>query len=176
MSEGVITERVTADIDGEFVVFRIGMRINTLWKVHKWVPVFLVMPRLLRELEADPDSGLLGYQRNLGIRNHMLFMYWRSFEDLREYARNPGREHLPAWREYNQEAGSGGDVGIWHETFLVRAGEYETVYNNMPPFGLGNISERVPASGRRETAGERLGRTNDDTMPEAVDGSKDREP
>lgn len=85
MSEGVITERVTADIDGEFVVFRIGMRINTLWKVHKWVPVFLAMPRLLRELEADPDSGLLGYQWNLGIRNHMLFMYWRSFEDLREY-------------------------------------------------------------------------------------------
>ncbi len=171
MSESIITERVTADIEGEFVVFRIGMRINTLWKVHKWAPVFLAMPRMLRELEADPDSGLLGYQRNLGVRNHMLFMYWRSFEDLHEYARNPDQEHLPAWQEYNQEAGSDGDVGIWHETFLVRAGEYETVYNNMPPFGLGDISERVPASGQRETAGERLGRTDDDTMPETVDGS-----
>ena len=60
MSGDIISERVTADIEGEFVVFRIGMRINKLWKVHKWAPVFVAMPRMLRELEADPDSGLLG--------------------------------------------------------------------------------------------------------------------
>jgi len=35
MSGDIISERVTADIEGEFVVFRIGMRINKLWKVHK---------------------------------------------------------------------------------------------------------------------------------------------
>lgn len=168
----VIPERVTADVEGDFVVFRIGMRVNVFWKVHKWVPVFLAMPRMLRELEADPDSGLLGYQRNLGIRNHSLFMYWRSFDDLHEYARDPEREHLPAWQEYNQEAGSDGDVGIWHETFLVTDGEYEAVYNNMPPFGLGDVSEPVPASGERETAAERLGRVDDATMPESVDGPR----
>ena len=27
--------RMTADLDGDFVVFLIGMRINKLWKVHK---------------------------------------------------------------------------------------------------------------------------------------------
>lgn len=158
MSREIIDERVTADIDGDFVVFRIGMRINTLWKVHKWIPVFLAMPRMLRELDADPDSGLLGYHRNLGIRNHGLFMYWRSFEDLRAYAHDTEREHLTAWNEYNRRVGSGGDVGIWHETFVVRENEYEAVYNNMPPFGLGRVSEPVPASGKRETAAGRLGR------------------
>ena len=45
---------------GEFVVFLIGMRINKPWKVRKWVPVFLTMPRMIKELEANPDSGFLG--------------------------------------------------------------------------------------------------------------------
>jgi hypothetical protein len=31
-------ERLTATIDGDFVVFLIGMRLNQPWKVHKWWP------------------------------------------------------------------------------------------------------------------------------------------
>jgi hypothetical protein len=42
----------------------------------------------------------------------------------------------------------------------VNAGEYEAVYNNMPPFGLGTVGELVSASGRDETAAGRLGRTD----------------
>ena len=30
----VVPKRVTANIDGDFVVFLIGMRINKPWKVH----------------------------------------------------------------------------------------------------------------------------------------------
>lgn len=76
------------------MVFRIGMRINNLWKVHKWAPLFMTMQRMLRELEADPDSGLLGYQRNLGIRNHSLFMYWRSFEEgIKRCGRGQSRQN-----------------------------------------------------------------------------------
>ncbi len=33
-------QRMTAEIEGEFVVFTIGMRINCPWKAHRWVPVF----------------------------------------------------------------------------------------------------------------------------------------
>jgi hypothetical protein len=158
----IVPERVTADVDGDFVVFRIGMRINAFWKVHKWLPVFIAMPRMLRELDADPESGLLGYQTHLGVRNVMLTQYWRSFEELRTYARDSEGEHLPAWKRFTREIGSGGDVGIWHETFLVREGEYEAVYTNMPPFGLGEVGELIPASGRNETAAGRLGRAEDD--------------
>jgi hypothetical protein len=28
-------DRLSAEMDGEFVVFLIGMRINRMWKVHK---------------------------------------------------------------------------------------------------------------------------------------------
>jgi hypothetical protein len=56
----VLAKRMTAEVEGEFVVFLIGMRINALWKIHKWLPVALAMPRMIRELEADQTSGFLG--------------------------------------------------------------------------------------------------------------------
>jgi hypothetical protein len=52
--------------------------------------------------------------------------------------------------------GSNGNVGIWHETFRVAAGQYETVYNNMPEFGLGKAGMLVPAAGRKSTAVGRI--------------------
>jgi len=36
----VVPKRVAAQIEGDFVVFLIGMRINKPWKVHKWLPRF----------------------------------------------------------------------------------------------------------------------------------------
>ena len=32
-----IAGRLTGQIDGDFVVFLIGMRINKPWKPHKWL-------------------------------------------------------------------------------------------------------------------------------------------
>jgi hypothetical protein len=154
----VVPERMTAEVEGEFVVFLIGMRINSLWRVHEWLPVLLAMPRMLRELEADPESGLLESRAWFGLRDPVLVQYWRSFDDLHEYARDADGEHLPAWKAFNRRVGEGGSVGIWHETFLVKDGEYEAVYNNMPPTGLGTVGDLRPASGDAETAAERLGR------------------
>ena len=57
----VIAQRMTARIDGDFVVFLIGLRVNKPWKIHKWLPVFLAMPRMLKELAANPESGFLGH-------------------------------------------------------------------------------------------------------------------
>ncbi|WP_276270801.1 DUF4188 domain-containing protein [Haloarcula litorea] len=152
-----IPRRMTADVDDDFVVFRIGIRINKLWKVHRWLPVFLAMPRMLRELESDPDSGLLRYRTSFGLRNATLTQFWRSFEDLHEYAHDADAEHLPAWQRFSSEVGQSGDVGIWHETYRVRPDDHESVYVNMPPFGLGAATDLVPATGDRETAADRLG-------------------
>lgn len=68
----VIRQRMTSMIEGDFIVFLIGMRINKLWKVHKWLPVFLAMPKMLQELSQRPDSGLLGFHFHIGLRNHMV--------------------------------------------------------------------------------------------------------
>jgi hypothetical protein len=154
----VIGKRMAAEIEGPFVVFLIGMRINKLWKLRKWLPVFFGMPRMIRELEERPESGFLGACGYVGSpRRLMLVQYWRSFEHLESYARDRSAGHLPAWVEFNKRVGSSGDVGIWHEAYLVPAGGYECVYNNMPPTGLGAVASLLPAAGRRATAAGRAG-------------------
>ena len=151
----IVPQRVTAEVDGEFVVFLIGMRINRWWKIHKWWPVAMAMPRMLRELQADPESGLLGFQSWFGNPN-VFVQYWRSFEHLERYAKDPTHAHRPAWAMFNRTAGSNGDVGIWHETYRVRPGDFECVYHNMPPFGLARATRTVPATGSRESASGRM--------------------
>ncbi len=153
----VIAKRMSAEIEGDFVVFLIGMRINKPWKPWKWLPVFLAMPRMLRELAQKPEMGLLGVEQYLGNpRRPLIVQYWRSYEALEAYARNRDATHWPAWVAFNKKVASSGDVGIWHETYLVRAGGYESVYNNMPRHGLGKVSELVSASGNRESAKGRM--------------------
>ena len=55
-----------------------------------------------------------------------------------------------------RRVGSNGDVGIWHETYVVKQGGYETVYNNMPPHGLGRAGKLVDAVGGRQVARTRM--------------------
>ncbi len=161
----VIDRRMTAEIEGDFVVFLIGMRINRFSKPWKWMPVAAAMPRMIRELEAQPESGFLGVTQALaGPRLTLMVQYWRSFDELEAYARSKDAEHWPAWVKFNKLVGSSGDVGIWHETYLVPAGAYECVYNNMPPTGLGSVGTLVPAAGRKSAAASRAG-VRDETYP-----------
>jgi len=151
----IIAERMTAELDGEVIVFLIGMRINRGWKLHKWLPIARAMPRMLRELEATPNTGFLGFHTWLGNPTITL-QYWRSFDDLEQYAKDATRLHRPAWASFNRAVASNGDVGIWHETYRVRPGDFECIYNNTPPFGLAKATKCVPALGRRESAAGRM--------------------
>ena len=150
----IFTERLAAEMDGEFVVFLIGMRINVWWKIHKWLPVMMAMPKMIKELESDPESGFLGHN---GIMGKVIVQYWRSFDHLEKYARSKDNEHWPAWVEFNRKMkNSRGDVGIWHETYLVGPGQYEAIYSGMPAFGLGKVGQLNPATGNREEARKRM--------------------
>jgi hypothetical protein len=60
-------------------VFLIGMRIRKPWAVHKWLPVFRAMGRMLREL--TPADGLLSFERAF-IGGPAVVQYWRSQEQL----------------------------------------------------------------------------------------------
>ena len=141
-----LEKRMTARIDGEFVVFLIGMRFNRWWKPQRWLPVAMAMPKMTRELEAHRELGYLGSERWLG-RTIVMLQYWRSMDQLMAYAKARDSAHLPAWREFNRRVGTRGDVGIWHETYRVRPGDYENIYVNMMPFGLGKVGELLEATG-----------------------------
>jgi fumigallin biosynthesis monooxygenase-like protein len=150
----ILAERMCVQIEGDFVVFLIGMRVNKLWKLHKWLPVAKAMPRMIEELMQRKEDGFLGAQR-LGMLT--LVQYWRSFDALEKYARASDREHWPAWVAFNKRMGrSRGDVGIWHETYRVSAGEYEAIYSGMPPHGLGAVGQLIPARERLESARGRI--------------------
>ena len=156
----VMPGRYTAQMEGSFVVFIIGMRINKLWAVHKWLPVFMAMNPMLQELYRNKELGFLDASFHLSWRGVSLVQYWKSFEQLEDYARK-GANHLEAWRHFNKKVATSGVVGIYHETYLVPEGHYECVYNNMPVYGLAKAGAHVPASGKRETASGRLGRNGE---------------
>lgn len=150
-------ERLTASIDGEFVVFLIGMRINQPWRIDKWLPVARAMPRMLAELGKHPELGLLHGEMWFS-RTIVMVQYWRSMDLLLDYARDKEAQHLPAWRAFNQSVGTDGSVGIWHETYAASPGTHESVYVNMPAFGLGKAGGLQSASGTRQSAAGRLSR------------------
>ncbi|MGJ9413832.1 DUF4188 domain-containing protein [Aeromicrobium sp. CF4.19] len=157
MATQVQPGRYTARIDGEFVVFLIGMRFNKIWKVHQWLPVFVAMPRMLIELTRDPERGLLASQLLIGWRSITLVQYWRSVDQLERFAKNPDDPHLPAWRRFNRRTGGNGDVGIYHETYLVGPGRHESLYGNMPVTGLAAAGRSEPIGRNSETARARFG-------------------
>jgi hypothetical protein len=153
----VFNGRSTAHIEGDFVVFLIGMRFNKPWKVHKWWIVFSAMPRMLKELYRRPECGFLGAVLAFTATGPLLVQYWRSAELLEKFARDASMPHNPAWKAFNRAIGGNGDVGIWHETYLISAGQYETVYGNMPRFGLAKAGEHVPVARKGESAAQRRG-------------------
>lgn len=168
----VVPGRFAAQIEGPFVVFLIGMRVNRLFAFSKWVPTARAMGPMLRTLYTHPEKGFLGGQTFLYWRGIALLQYWRSFDDLERFARSREDPHLEAWRRFNRAIGADGSVGIWHETYLVDAGQYETVYGNMPVFGLAAATSHVAAVGRRETARRRLGGQGEPALPSPAVATK----
>lgn len=156
----VFPGRYTAAADEPFVVFLIGMRINKVHLVHKWLPVAMAMGPMLKTLYEHPEKGFLAGHSFFDFPNRtaLLLQYWRSFADLEAFARSPEDPHLGAWQRFNKAVGKDGTVGIWHETYKVRAGEFETMYGNMPRFGLATAFEHTPITAKTTTARKRISR------------------
>lgn len=148
--------RYTAVMEGDFIVFLIGMRVNKILKPHKWLRPFLAMPRMLRELRRHPDKGLLGARLSLGGRTVTVVQYWRSFDQLEAFAKDANDPHLAAWRSFNRTIGASGDVGVYHETYRVAAGQHESIYSNMPVMGLAAAGRSVSVGRTKDTARARL--------------------
>jgi hypothetical protein len=157
--------RWTAEYEGDFVVFLIGARPNNVFHLLKSFADLggrRGMNHMLKYLTEHPEKGLLGYEMGFPT----IVQYWRSFEHLEAFARDQDDPHLEPWRNYWRRLGKSDRTGIWHETFLVRAGEWEAVYGNMPPIGLGKATTLVPLA-EASTARLRVRRAADaDVSPE----------
>ncbi|UJR12526.1 hypothetical protein I4U23_016701 [Adineta vaga] len=74
----------------------------------------------------------------------MYVQYWRSYEALQRWTHTKMGIHVKAVMEYMKKDRFEGENGIWHETYKVRDGEYEAIYGNMPPIGLGLVTQIFP--------------------------------
>jgi hypothetical protein len=153
----IFNGRYAARADKPLVLFLIGLRFNKLWAAHKWAPVLMAMPRMLKELEGKPEAGLLFHRSYFSGRIALTQQYWESFDHLLAYAHDASAQHFPAWAAFNRAVGKSGTVGIWHETYLIEPGKYECVYANMPLFGLAAAARHVRAEGGLSTAKDRIG-------------------
>ncbi len=156
---GVLSQqgRWTAELEGDFVVFLIGAMVHDPTVASEAAGLLAAMTEMLDELEADPSKGLLGYTRHGDPGHGVIVQYWRSFDALENYARNPGARHAPVWRAWNRLASDDRNgAGIWHETFKVAAGEYEAIYQNMPVTGLQKAGRALTVTEAKDSARARI--------------------
>ncbi len=150
----IVNKRMTHEYSGELVVFLIGMRVNKPWRVDLWWPAFMAMPRMLRELMSDTDSGLRGVRFTIGGDGPVIVQYWDSLDKLYAYASDRTSEHRPAWAAFNKRVRKApGAVGIWHETYLTERAE--SMYVDMPVRGLAAATSSVEVASRHDAAAAR---------------------
>lgn len=152
--------RITADLTEPVVVFLIGMRVNRWWKVRRWSQVARAMPKMMAALQSDPELGLLHVENFSRGRTSMSVQYWRSHDHLDRFAKARDLPHAEPWARFMRELSGSGDVGIYHETYLVAPGTVESVYGDMPTFGLAAAVGATPVTPGRNTGRQRLGRVS----------------
>ena len=108
---------------------------------------------MLAERSAHPECDCRAVHGRAGFS----VQYWRSFDHLEAYARSAGHAQWPARTAFNRQVrANSGDVGIWHDAYLVPAGEYETLYRSVPRMGLARAGQHLPIADHLDTPRQRL--------------------
>lgn len=141
--------RYAADPHAPLALFLVGMRVHKPLRIRRWWPTFTAMSRMLLQLQADPDLGLLA--ATLTYTPHpLLVQYWRSLDHLQRFAHDPILSHRPAWKTFNRLTASDNDtVGLWHEAYTITPEQTSSLYRNMPRVGLAAATGHVPVSTHR---------------------------
>lgn len=146
--------RFTVVPEKDVTVFLIGVHINKPLQVHKWLPVILAMPAMLKELSNHKSIGCLSFEMFFKYKGVNIIQYWDSNESLLTYSKMP--KHLKAWKRFSKQLKGNNAVGFYHETYNVKENNYENIYLNMPNFGLGKAVSPQEVTTRTHSAKQRL--------------------
>ncbi|HEX2054192.1 MAG TPA: DUF4188 domain-containing protein [Actinomycetota bacterium] len=145
--------RVLADLAQypDLVVIYLGMRVNSprgLKTLMKFAP-----PLMNKALTPTPDGLLLHENLTYSLLPpHAGFrQYWRDFDSLERWARSG--IHREWWKRFLANPAG---TGFWHETY-ARGRDIESMYIDMPGFGLGKFAPTVQARGSMFSARQRVG-------------------
>jgi hypothetical protein len=153
-------ERLTAclpDSIKELALLRLGIQTRSFsaWRLAN---------RLAREIETEArramaqDAGLLRSESfRLALGHYGVLQYWRGFDELEAWARRP--PHSEWWRSAVERMRTRRDLGIYHELYLVRPGDLESIFMDSRPAGLGAFGVRGEPVGPMTTSRGRLGRS-----------------
>jgi hypothetical protein len=141
----------------ELCLVRLGIQVKrpTAW---------LYARRLRSAIAADArraiaaGTGLLNSESYAITLSHFgVLQYWRSFDELETWTHRP--PHSEWWRAAVERMRLKRDIGIYHETFLVRAADIESISMNCRPAGLETFGFRGEPVGPNTTSRGRLGRS-----------------
>lgn len=163
--DGVISKKTSAqfpDEEGKFgnkpasqdvVVFLIGTRYNHPYGLlaPNAEKVANYFTQMVSDLEEHPDEfGFLGATTWMNTRaasknEIMVVCYFRSVEGLHSFAH--ADYHLKGWNWWNKEFHKMPHITIFHETYRVPAGNWESIYVNSKISGLQSTIFKVPEEG-----------------------------
>lgn len=177
-STEIIHTTYSARCDGDFVVFLIGTRPNGANPFTKtFVQLRAAFQSMIDELESDPTLGYMGGDLYVGANERkstiLYVQYWRDYESLQKWTHKKMGIHFKAVMEYMKTDRLAGLNGIWHETYKVRDGEYESIYAHMPPMGLALATLAVPETKMNNGVG-RMERRNRQKQAQATTKNSDK--
>jgi hypothetical protein len=109
------------------------------------------------ERAVAEGAGLLASESfSIARGHHGVLQYWRSFDDLDAWSHRP--PHSERWRDAVDRMRRKGDLGVYHEVFLVPAASLESIYLDCEPAGLARFGKLAEPVGPLTTARGRLGR------------------
>jgi hypothetical protein len=154
--KGVFSGRYTAEMADPVILFAIGMRVNRLLAVHRWLlPTFNTL-RLWIHLKTSPPEGYLYGYLYLYWRGIGMMQYWKNFDSLEAFAHDMNQPHLKSWRQLAVQTESDRTFGYWHETYEIEPDKTEAIYGSMPVFGLAAASNHVELKAKENSARGRL--------------------
>ena len=148
--------RYTARSSPGTVVFGIGMRINRLWAVHRWLLPTINTVRMWWYMQHNRPDGYLNGYLYVYWRGVGMMQYWRDFESLEAFSHDNSQPHLAAWRQLAALTKTDQTFGYWHETYRIAPGSYEAIYGSMPRFGLAAAGQHIPIADATHAARSRL--------------------
>ena len=104
--------RWTAEIEGDFVVFIIGARINSKWQAFRTFADLggrRGMNHMLKYLTEHPEKGLLGYE-TMGFAERPVLALVRTPRGVRQGHRRPAPRRLAQLLEARRQGHAYGDL------------------------------------------------------------------
>jgi hypothetical protein len=154
-----VLSRVVAELPTdleEICLVRFGLiarRFSSLGLVHR---LGREMRKSATQAIASKAGLLVSEPFQMGWRHIGALQYWTSFESLDIWSHAP--LHAGWWRAAVDRMRNKGDLGVYHEAFLIKRGEFESIYLDCPPVGLGVFGTLTEPVGPKTTAKQRLNR------------------